>query len=137
MLFARLQKMISSLDVRKKIKRQFFSPNFPVDLPNKRVETPHVPQETPHEPQETNKVPQEVVHVHHSGEIFAKSRAAFLAANLVRALRSIADLFHTLTACCATKVSTPLRGTMILPVLAEPVFLPVLLLLLSNKIAPT
>jgi hypothetical protein len=77
-----------------------------VDLPNKREETPHVPQETPLEPQETNQVPQEVVHVHHSGDIFAKSRAAFLAADLVSALRSIADSFHTL-ASCATKVTPP------------------------------
>jgi hypothetical protein len=131
-----LQKLISSLNVRKKMKRQFFSPNFSVDLPNERVETAHVPQETPHEPQGTGQVPQGVVHVPQSGERLAKFRAAVLADDLVSALQSMTDLFHMMAA-CATKVSPPLKGTLILPVLAKRVFLPVSVLLLSNRMEPT
>jgi hypothetical protein len=95
--------MISFLSMRKKKRRRFFSPNFSVDLPHVWGKTPYVPQETPHKPQETNQVLQEVVHLHHRGEICAKSRATFLAACLERALQSISDSFHMLAA-CATKV---------------------------------
>jgi hypothetical protein len=110
---------------KKEKKGAFFSPNFSVDAPQGTGETPYVPHETPHELQETSQVPQGEVHVPHRGELFAKSRAAFLAAGFVSALRSVGDSFHTLAA-CATKVSPPLlRGTLISQVLAERVFLPV------------
>jgi hypothetical protein len=76
------------------------------DAPRGPGETPYVPHETPHELQETTYVLQGVAHVPHRGELFAKSRAAFLAAGFVTALRSAADSFHTLIT-CATKVSPP------------------------------
>jgi hypothetical protein len=46
------------------------------------------------------------------------SDAAFFAAACVGAARSETDRFHTLAA-CVTKVSPPLRGTVICPVLAD------------------
>jgi hypothetical protein len=68
-------------------------------LAQRAGETPHVSQETPHEPQERHQVPQGEVHVPYSGEILAKSRAAFLAAGFVMALRNVPDLFHTVATC--------------------------------------
>jgi hypothetical protein len=70
-----------------------------------------------------------------SGEISAKSRAAFLAAAFVSALSNVPDLFYTVAA-CMMKVSTPLRGTVISPVLAERVFLAVSVLLSCTSMPP-
>jgi hypothetical protein len=96
---------------------------------------PHDPKETPHEPQARRQVPQGEDHVY-SGEVLAKSRAAFLAAAFVSALRNVPDLFQTVAA-FTMKVSPPLRGTVISPVLAKLVFLAMSVLLFSIKREPT
>jgi hypothetical protein len=121
-MYFRKEIYFSSLNMSKK--KRFLLPNCSLDAPRGPGETPYVPHETPHELQETTDVLQGVTHVPHRGDLFAKSSAAFLAAGLVSALQSSADLYHTLAA-CATKV------------LAARVFLPVSVLLLSNKVALT
>jgi hypothetical protein len=54
----------------------------------------------------------------------------------VGALRSVPNLFHRLAA-CVMKVSTPLMGTVIWPVLADWDVFAVAVLLSENKIDPT
>jgi hypothetical protein len=54
----------------------------------------------------------------------------------VGAWRSVADLFHSLAA-CVTKVSPPLRGTVIWSVLADRVVFALAVSLSLNKMEPT